>query len=132
MFALAGFIPLQGNNRAAATQALDSASTLLAAGASIAIFPEGKQDQSGKVSRFLSQPFRLAQAGVPVVPVCITGGCEICKDSPLPSVPGTYVITLQDQLPSQPSEKQIAKKAFDSINAGMPEEFRAKDWSLES
>lgn len=131
LFALAGFIPLRGSNRASASKALDDASKLLGDGASIAVFPEGKQGESGTVSRFLSQPFRLAQPDVPVVPVCITGGWEICKGSSFPSRPGTFSISLQDPLPSQLNEKQLAKKAFDSINAGMPEIFRAEGWTPE-
>lgn len=113
-------------------KALDGASSLLKAGTSVAVFPEGKQGQSGKVFRFLSQPFRLAQADVPVVPVCITGGWEICKGSPLPSAPGTFMVSVQEPLPSHLNEKELAKKAFDSINAGMPEVFRAEGWSPEA
>lgn len=130
LFALAGFIPLRGNSRADATRALENASEMLTSGASIAVFPEAKPGPSGTVSRFLSQPFRLAQTGAPVLPVCVTGGCAICKDSSFPVTSGSFVVSIQSPVTSATSEKNLAKETFDSINAGMPEEFRSEGWSL--
>ncbi len=47
---------------------------ILKKGVSLLFFPEGHRSGDGQIQRFHSGPFKLAvEAGVPVVPLCITG-----------------------------------------------------------
>lgn len=51
----------------------------LAEGATVIIFPEGRRSRDGATGRFRAGAFRLAQrAGVPVVPLVITGSDAVC------------------------------------------------------
>jgi 1-acyl-sn-glycerol-3-phosphate acyltransferase len=57
---------------------LVAASRLLAAGRAVVVYPEGSRSRDGRLGRFRSGAGRLAaQAGVPLVPVAITGTREL-------------------------------------------------------
>lgn len=65
----------------------------LSRGVSVLMFPEGTRTSDGKVHRFRQGPFLIAkQAGVPVVPIAISGTREI-----LPKGRSSYVLTRPGQ-----------------------------------
>lgn len=62
-------------NRASAVKSLQAAAERVRDGTSVIIFPEGTRSETGTMGEFKSGGFHLAiQAGVPIVPMSISGG----------------------------------------------------------
>jgi 1-acyl-sn-glycerol-3-phosphate acyltransferase len=90
---LAGFIFIDRANRDQAIRSLDRAAERLRRGTSVAIFAEGTRSPDGTLLPFKRGGFVLAiQAGVPVVPVIITGGREVMRKGSLRIRPGTIAV----------------------------------------
>ncbi|BCY13647.1 1-acyl-sn-glycerol-3-phosphate acyltransferase [Actinoplanes sp. L3-i22] len=69
-----GAIPVERGGGRAVLSAFDAAVPILKAGGLVAVFPEGTRSPDGRLYRGRTGAVRLAaQAGVPVVPVGITG-----------------------------------------------------------
>jgi 1-acyl-sn-glycerol-3-phosphate acyltransferase len=78
--AVAGFIPIDRRDRASAIRSLGRATETIRHGASVILFPEGTRSRDGRLSRFKRGAFHLAlEAGVPVVPVTISGTYNVVK-----------------------------------------------------
>lgn len=86
----AGHVPIDRSNRAGAIKSLDRAAEQIRSGTPIVAFPEGSRSEDGDVHSFKKGPFMLAlKAGVPVVPVSITGSRECVPKGALRARPGT-------------------------------------------
>jgi 1-acyl-sn-glycerol-3-phosphate acyltransferase len=74
----AGYIPVDRGQGRAAFKSLDEAAGRIAGGTSVVIFPEGTRSPDGQLQPFKAGAMVLAiKAGVPVVPVGISGTFEI-------------------------------------------------------
>ena len=74
-FRIAGFIPVDRRNRAAAMQSIDTAAASIRAGASFVIFPEGTRSKTDELLPFKKGGFVMAiRAQAPIVPVAVQGG----------------------------------------------------------
>ena len=85
VFDVAGFVPLDRENRRQSFPAVTRAAAGLAAGDSFFIFPEGTRSRTGEILPFKKGGFVMAlQAQAPVVPVAVAGGRDAMrKGSPL-------------------------------------------------
>jgi 1-acyl-sn-glycerol-3-phosphate acyltransferase len=91
---IAGFIPIDRGDRARAMRSLADAARRVAAGASVILFPEGTRSRDGKLARFKRGSFHLAsQAGVPVVPISISGTGKIVRPGSIVVQRGTVRVT---------------------------------------
>jgi 1-acyl-sn-glycerol-3-phosphate acyltransferase len=87
--AAAGFIPIDRANRGRAMKSLRLAAEKVRAGRPVVLFPEGTRSRTGELQPFKKGPFHLAlQAGVPVVPVIISGSFEVLPPRSLRVSPG--------------------------------------------
>ena len=78
LFPAMGMIPIDRDNPARATVALDAAAEVLRAGALLCIFPEGTRSRDGHLHRGYIGAARLAIAvGCPILPVGIIGTRDI-------------------------------------------------------
>jgi 1-acyl-sn-glycerol-3-phosphate acyltransferase len=78
--AVAGFIPIDRQDRAGAIRSLSRAAETIRRGASVILFAEGTRSRDGRLARFKRGSFHLAlDAGVPVVPVAIAGTYNVVK-----------------------------------------------------
>jgi 1-acyl-sn-glycerol-3-phosphate acyltransferase len=78
LFPAMGMIPIDRDNPARATVALDAAAKVLRDGALLCIFPEGTRSRDGNLHRGYIGAARLAiTVGCPIVPVGIVGTREI-------------------------------------------------------
>ena len=68
-------------------------------GLSLIVFPEGTRSVDGRVGRFKKAIFVLAiDAGVPIVPISVSGSCEVMKRGRLMTCPGTVELTVHEPI----------------------------------
>jgi 1-acyl-sn-glycerol-3-phosphate acyltransferase len=73
-----GMIPIERANRKSAFNSYSVATQRVAAGAAVAVYPEGTRGTAYSLRPFKKGPFVLAiQAQAPIVPVVVYGGLEI-------------------------------------------------------
>jgi 1-acyl-sn-glycerol-3-phosphate acyltransferase len=79
-FDLVGFIPIDRGNREQTTRAVNAAVARLNAGGSFFVFPEGTRSRTGELLPFRKGAFVMAiRAGVPVVPIAISGARDAMR-----------------------------------------------------
>lgn len=79
-FDLAGFVPLERQNREQSLPAIDRASQALRDGNSFLIFPEGTRSRTGELLPFKKGGFIMAiQGQAPIVPVAISGARDAMR-----------------------------------------------------
>ncbi|MET0556510.1 MAG: lysophospholipid acyltransferase family protein [Vicinamibacteria bacterium] len=94
---LGGHIAVDRGNPFRARRSLSRAALRIRAGTSVLVFPEGTRNRrgDGAVQPFKRGSFVLAvEAGVPVVPVSLSGVKRIAPDGMLRMRPGRVVLTL--------------------------------------
>jgi 1-acyl-sn-glycerol-3-phosphate acyltransferase len=90
---VAGYIPVDRTHGRKALKSLDEAAQRIADGTSVAVFPEGTRSPDGKLGQFKAGAILLAiKAGVPVVPVAITGTHQVLPKGRLLVRPGRVEI----------------------------------------
>jgi len=101
-----GCISINRGRRAEAIRSLRDAGELVRQGRSVVLYPEGSRSDDGRLSPFKKGGFHLAlHAGVPVVPVAITGSFAVMPKNTLRVTPGpveVFVETPIDVTPYQP------------------------------
>jgi len=92
--AVAGFIAIDRGDRTRAIRSLGRATQRIRAGESVIMFPEGTRSRDGKLARFKRGSFHLAiDAGVPIVPVAISGTGRVVKPRSIVVKPGPIHVT---------------------------------------
>ncbi len=92
--AVAGFIAIDRQDRTRAIRSLGRATETIRRGASVILFPEGTRSRDGRLSRFKRGSFYLAvEAGVPVVPVAISGTFHVVKPRSIVVRPGAVQVS---------------------------------------
>ncbi len=92
--AAAGFVPIDRGNRSRAVRSLQAAAEKVRAGRPVVLFPEGTRSTIGSMLPFKKGPFHLAlQAGVPVVPIAISGSGRILPRRSLRVTPGPVLVS---------------------------------------
>lgn len=87
--AASGMIFIDRSNRSRAIKSLRLAAEKIRAGRPVMLFAEGTRSRDGRLHPFKKGPFHLALvAGVPVVPVAISGSWGILKPRSLVVTPG--------------------------------------------
>ena len=99
LFPALGMIPIDRDNGARATVALDAATEVLRGGALLCVFPEGTRSRDGYLHRGYIGAARLAiSAGCPILPVGIVGTREIQPPGARPPRPGACSVSIGDPL----------------------------------
>jgi 1-acyl-sn-glycerol-3-phosphate acyltransferase len=92
---LGGHIAVHRRRPFEARRSLERAAERIRGGTSVAVFPEGTRSADARVSHFKRGSFLLAiQAGVPVVPVSLSGVKTIAPRGMLLLKPGTVTLTV--------------------------------------
>jgi 1-acyl-sn-glycerol-3-phosphate acyltransferase len=99
-----GFISIDRSNRVAAIRSLDRARALLASGTHVWIAPEGTRSRTGRLLPFKKGAFYLAlEAGLPILPVTVSGTRDALPAKGLRSTPGADVyITIHAKVDPRP------------------------------
>jgi 1-acyl-sn-glycerol-3-phosphate acyltransferase len=94
---LGGHVPVDRRDHERAVASLAEAGRIVREGTSIIVFPEGTRSRDARVHAFKKGPFVLAaEAGVPVVPVAITGAGAVTPKDLLHVHPGPVQVTFGD------------------------------------
>jgi 1-acyl-sn-glycerol-3-phosphate acyltransferase len=92
---LGGHIPVDRGNHARALQSLRRAGEAVRGGTSLVVFPEGTRSRDARVHPFKKGSFVVAmEAGVPVVPVAISGSGRVTPKDAIAVVPGTIRVAV--------------------------------------
>ena len=91
--AVGGFISIDRNDRAGAIESLRVARETLAAGTHVWISPEGTRSRTGELLSFKKGGFHLAlEAGLPLLPVTLTGTRDVLAAKGVRSTAGQRVV----------------------------------------
>lgn len=98
---LRGFIPVERKNRERAIAAVEKAVDAIKAGNSFLCYPEGTRSPDGRLQPFKKGVFVMAiKAGVPIVPISLSGTSKIMRKGEVRIRPGTIRITFHDPVPT--------------------------------
>jgi len=98
---LAGFIPVDRENKEKAREAFDQIGKRLKKGASVLVFPEGTRSRNGKLGAFKKAGFLLAmRTSLPIVPVGISGARAVLGADGLLVRRGRIEVRVGDPIPS--------------------------------
>jgi 1-acyl-sn-glycerol-3-phosphate acyltransferase len=96
---MGGHVPVDRSNRARSVASLRHAGETVRAGTSLVVFPEGTRARDGRILPFKKGPFVIAkEAGVPVIPIAISGSGAITPSKELSVHPGTIHIAAGDPI----------------------------------
>ncbi len=91
----AGYIAVDRSHGRQALKSLDKAARRIAEGTSVLIFPEGTRSRDGALLPFKAGALLLAiKAGVPLIPVAISGSHKVLPKGKLLIRPGTITIRI--------------------------------------
>jgi 1-acyl-sn-glycerol-3-phosphate acyltransferase len=86
---IGGHVPVDRHNRTQAVASLRHAAELVRGGTSVVVYPEGTRSRDGRIHPFKKGPFVVAlEAGVPIVPVAISGTGAITPKAAIAVYPG--------------------------------------------
>ena len=127
---VAGFISVHRGHGREALKGLALAAEQIRAGASVVIFPEGTRSPDGSLQPFKSGGIFLAlKAGVPILPVGISGSGKVLPKGHFFPRPGTIIIRIGPPLDpsgfSAQDKKKLAAALQKKISALLPDEQKA-------
>jgi 1-acyl-sn-glycerol-3-phosphate acyltransferase len=99
--ALGHQIIVDRRNREASVRSLARAAERVRAGANVIIFPEGTRSPDASIREFKSGGFHLAiQAGVPIVPVAVSGSWRVARKGSLRIDSGRVLVRYGKPIPT--------------------------------
>jgi 1-acyl-sn-glycerol-3-phosphate acyltransferase len=96
---LIGVIPVDRSNSPAAVESAKAATENLRRGKSYVVYPEGTRSKDGRLLPFKKGAFMMAiEAGVPVVPITVSGATKIMPKAQVNVFPSTVHITIHEPI----------------------------------
>jgi 1-acyl-sn-glycerol-3-phosphate acyltransferase len=128
---MAGFVPVERENREAAAGSVDEALKYLKEGLSFAVYPEGTRSRDGRMLPFKKGAFLMAvRAKVPVVPVSIVGALDLMRKGEWAVRPGEVTIRFGPAVDA--SAYTVEQRAIflarveELVAAGLPEDQKPR------
>jgi 1-acyl-sn-glycerol-3-phosphate acyltransferase len=126
---LIGVVPVDRSNSQAAIESARMATQKLQQGKSYVVYPEGTRSKDGRLLPFKKGAFVMAmEAGVPVVPVTISGSAAIMPKGKLRVLRGTVKLTIHQPIStkgfSRENISQIMQAARASVVSALSPEER--------
>jgi 1-acyl-sn-glycerol-3-phosphate acyltransferase len=108
-----GCISIDRTKHVEAFAVMRDAARIVAAGTTIAVFPEGTRSPGDRILRLKKGPFYLAQlAGVPTVPIGIRGTAALMPRQNTGIRPGVIEVHVGAPLPAPPQNDAAARMAL--------------------
>ena len=113
-----GQIMVDRKNAAQSRSALSGATAALRGNDSVLIYVEGTRSKDGKLQPLKKGGFHIAvQAGLPIVPVRISGSHDIVPSGSLRVRPGHVVVELFDPIPTQGKTEADVPELMERVRA---------------
>ena len=124
-----GFIPVDRRNRERALAAVEEAVKALRAGYSFLVFPEGTRSRDGRLQPFKKGVFVMAlKAGVPIVPVSVSGSAKIMRKGEFAIHPGVVRITFHDAVSTEGYTLEDRRKLMDIVRRAVRSGLALEEW----
>lgn len=115
--AASGMVFVDRSNRSRAIKSLRLAAEKIRAGQPVMLFAEGTRSRDGRLHPFKKGPFHLALvAGVPVVPVAISGSWGILKPRSLVVTPGVVRVQCLEPVDVSPWQPDDARGLTEHVH----------------
>ena len=125
---LMGVVPVDRSNSPAAVESARLATKNLRRGKSYVVYPEGTRSPDGRMLPFKKGAFMMAlDAGVPVVPVTISGGTQIMPKAQVKVHPSTVRITVHEPLSTKGYSKQNISELMERARAKIHSALTARE-----
>ena len=112
----AGYISIDRNDRESAFGSLEVAAKKIKSGVSVLIFPEGTRSRDGKIRSFKKGGFVMAvDAGVPIVPVVITGTRAIMSKDKFRIYPGHVSMVIHKPISTSTYTRETKEALMESV-----------------
>jgi 1-acyl-sn-glycerol-3-phosphate acyltransferase len=123
---LIGVIPVDRSNSPAAVESAKAATENLRRGKSYVVYPEGTRSKDGRLLPFKKGAFMMAiEAGVPVVPITISGATKIMPKAQVKVFPSTVHITIHEPISTAGYSKE---NVVQLMNRTREKVFSALGW----
>lgn len=124
---MAQFIPVDRGDREAAAASVDLAVQYLREGHSYCVYPEGTRSRDGRLKPFKKGTFVMAiQAGVPVVPISMSGAQNLMRKGDWTIHPGEIVIRFGPPVDASQytydRRAELLERVHALVAAGLPED----------
>ena len=124
----AGMIRIERDNRKSAFQSYSLATERIAAGASVAVYPEGTRGNAYPLRPFKKGPFVLAvQAQAPIVPIVFHGVLEVQRKGEFRVHPGTihmhYLPAISTVGLTYDDRDDLARRTYEAMAACLEREY---------
>ena len=124
---LAKFVPVDRADKEAAAASVDVALRVLKEGLSFAVYPEGTRSPDGRLKPFKKGTFVLAiEAGVPIVPVSLSGAQHLMRKGEWTMRPGEIVVrfglAVDASQYTMERRMELLARVEDLVAAGLPED----------
>lgn len=115
---LIGVVPVDRSNSAAAVESAKLATQNLRRGKSYVVYPEGTRSRDGRMLPFKKGAFMMAiEAGVPVVPITVSGATKIMPKAQIKIFPSTVRITIHDPISTVGYSKENVSELVEKTRA---------------
>ena len=124
---LAKFVPVDRADKEAAVASVNVALGVLKEGLSLAVYPEGTRSPDGRLRPFKKGTFALAiEAGVPIVPVSISGAQHLMRKGEWTMRPGEIVVRFGPPVDASQyrmeRRMELLARVEELVAAGLPED----------
>lgn len=128
---LMGVVPVDRSNSPSAVESAKAATELLRKGKSYVVYPEGTRSADGQLLPFKKGAYMMAiEAGVPVVPVTVSGATRIMPKAKIEVHPSTVRLIIHDPIPtagySRANVAELVERARSQIRSGLEDRSGAK------
>jgi 1-acyl-sn-glycerol-3-phosphate acyltransferase len=122
-----GFVALDRGDRMSAVKSVREAVHVLHSGMGMMAFPEGTRSPDGRLLPFKKGAFHLAMAaGVPVVPITISGTHELWPKKSMKLRAGEVIVTFHEPIDPQhfANREELLEATRRAIESALPEQYR--------
>jgi 1-acyl-sn-glycerol-3-phosphate acyltransferase len=115
-----GQVMIDRSNAKQARESMEEAGRELTGNLSILIYPEGTRSKDGRLQPFKKGGFHLAlQAGLPLVPVRVSGSHALLPPGALTVRPGRVAVELFDPIPTEGKTDRDIPELMDRVRAAL-------------